>query len=108
MKNLLKALLPNWYWLLLLILVIIVVIIPKHTNIAVSKIDYKYKYDSLKIVLIQKDLELSESKHIRDSLINQKVIKNIYYDTQIKNFANSAIVSDDSITSFISKKIYNK
>ena len=34
--------------------------------------------------------------------------KNIYYDTQIKNFANSAIVSDDSITSFISKKIYNK
>ena len=60
MKNLLKSLLSNWYWLLLLILVIIVVIIPKHTNIAVSKIDYKYKYDSLKIVLIQKDLELSD------------------------------------------------
>ena len=80
----------------------------KHSKITVQTIDYKSKYDSLTIILLQKDIQLLENAKFRDSIISAKAAKNIYYDTQIKNYSNPAIISDDSITRFISKKIYSK
>ena len=80
----------------------------KHSKVTIRKVDYKFKYDSLTIILLQKDIQLSENARFRDSIISAKATKNIYYDTQIKNYSNPTIVSDDSITHFISKKIYNK
>ena len=69
---------------------------------------YHQKFDSLQKVVYQKDIELLQNKIKRDSINSIRTIKNIYYDTQIKNYSNPDIVGNDSISRYISEKIHNR
>ena len=69
---------------------------------------YHQKFDSLEKVVYQKDIELLQNKIKRDSVNQVRNIKNVYYDTQIKNYSNPDIVGNDSISRYISEKIHNR
>ena len=66
------------------------------------------KIDSLNVVIIKQN-EIIKNKELKiDSLNNTKTKTVNNYETIIKDFSNTSIVSDDSVTKYISKKIYNK
>ena len=63
--------------------------------------------DSLNLIIKNKDSIINTFK--QDTIIHTKYITLIKtkYDTIYKDFSNSSIVSDDSITNYISNKIHN-
>ena len=88
--------------------VIIVSGLKKAVKIDTSNATYHQKFDSLQKIVYQKDIELLQNKIKRDSINSIRTIKNIYYDTQIKNYSNPDIVGNDSISRYISEKIHNR
>ncbi len=76
------------------------------TNIIITNINNNYK-DSINIVIKNKD---SIIDHYKNTIIEHtKVITLIKtkYDTIYSDYGNINIVSDDSITMYISSKIHN-
>jgi len=64
--------------------------------------------DSLNIIISQ-NTKLIKSQQLKiDSLSETKTKTFNYYETIIKDYSNPTIVSDDSITKYISKKLHNK
>lgn len=63
--------------------------------------------DSLNDIIKTNNIILKQNQHIIDSLYNQKSQTIINYETTIKNYSNPSLVSDDSISKFISKELYN-
>ena len=96
---------------IILILILGVIIVMGLKNVLKfdnSDVNYHQKFDSLEKVVYQKDIELLQNKIKRDSINQVRTIKNIYYDTQIKNYSNPDIVGNDSISRYISEKIHNR
>lgn len=82
-----------------------------------NKNDYEYKryneiIDSLKLhILKQNSIFENERKYYTnkiDSLTKVKSKTHIKYETIFKDFSDITIVSNDSITNYISRKIHNK
>ena len=70
-------------------------------------INNNHKIDSLNNIIKENNIIISKNKHTIDSLSNHKsqIINN--YATTIENYSNPTIVSDDSISRYISKELYN-
>lgn len=64
--------------------------------------------DSLQIIIDRLEIELYKRDIKIDSLYNKKQIINNTYETTIKNYSNPTIVSDDSISKYISNKLQNR
>ena len=101
-------LLNSYKYLLLAVFIIIVIIIlaikikPKETENNSKQVDsLQLIIDKLEIEIYKKDIKL-------DSLYNKKQIINNTYETTIKNYNNPTIVSDDSISRYISNKLQNR
>lgn len=63
--------------------------------------------DSLKNIIKSNNIIIERNNKLIDSLYNSKSQTTIKYETTIKNYSNPTIVSDDSISKFISKELYN-
>lgn len=72
------------------------VIIPNNTQV-----------DSLNNIIKQNNILLQRNNKIIDSLYNHKSQITNRYETTIQNYINPSIVSDDSISRYISKELHN-
>ena len=93
----------------IVILVVVLIIISLGSYSAESDIHIKNKYiDSLNISILNRNKTIDIKTHEIDSL---KIISSqtqITYEKNISNFYNTTIVSDDSISNYISKEIHNR
>lgn len=64
--------------------------------------------DSLQLIIDRLEIEIYKKDIKLDSLYNKKQIINNTYETTIKNYNNPTIVSDDSISRYISNKLQNR
>lgn len=64
--------------------------------------------DSLQTIINYQTKIISANNIKLDSLYKLKSAKTITYETTIKNYSTPSIISDDSITSYISKKLHNQ
>ena len=99
------------------IIICVVVIFGYSSCPSYNKNDYEYKryneiIDSLKLhILNQNNIFETERKYYTnkiDSLTKVKSKTYIKYETIFKDFSDITIVSNDSITNYISRKIHNK
>lgn len=101
------------------ILILLVLTIIQYNSVSDMHDDYKHKFekdyiklenkvDSLNDIYNEVQRQIIIRQAVNDSLIRIKseIIKD--YERNSKNLANKFIVTDDSITLYISKKIYNK
>lgn len=101
------------------ILILLVLTIIQYNSVSDMHDDYKNifekdyiklenKVDSLNDIYNEVQRQIIIRQAVNDSLIRIKseIIKD--YERNSKNLANKFIVTDDSITLYISKKIYNK
>ena len=65
------------------------------------------KIDSLNIIISDNNKIIERNKVIIDSLNGRKQQTINSYETTIQNYSNPTIVSDDSISRYISKELYN-
>ena len=63
------------------------------------------KVDSLNNIIKVNNIILKRSEVIIDSLYNHKSQITNKYETTIENYSNPTIISDDSISNFISKEL---
>lgn len=80
----------------------------------IEQLDYKEpiiddttEVDSLKNIIKVNNIIIQKNEHTIDSLYNAKSQTTINYETTIKNYSDPTIVSDDSISRYISKELYN-
>lgn len=64
--------------------------------------------DSLQTIINYQTKIIASNDIKLDSLYKLKSAKTITYETTIKNYSTPSIISDDSITSYISKKLHNQ
>ena len=80
-------------------------------NISVDS-KYQNQIDSLKSIVNAQnriyDLKIEVLNNSVDSLIKIKTVVSIKYKDKYENYSNVDIVSNDSITTYISKKIHNR
>jgi len=67
----------------------------------------QYQIDSLKNIIRVNNIIINRDTHLIDSLLTHKTQIINSYETTIKNYSNPTLVSDDSISSYISKELYN-
>ena len=67
-----------------------------------------HRIDSLNAIIVKNNEIIMSKEKMIDSLYNTRIKTNNYYETVIKDFSNGTVVSNDSITSYISKKIHNQ
>ena len=68
----------------------------------------KHSKDSLQAIVNFQEIIIKQREHNIDSLKLIKNSKTNYYETTIQNYTNPITISDDSISSYISKKLHNK
>lgn len=73
-----------------------------------DKNKFKAKIDSLTSLVLYQDIIINNQQSRIDSLNNKKTKTNNYYETIIQNMSDVSIVSDDSISRYISSKIHSK
>lgn len=105
LTNIFNFIKQNISTILILGLLIYISVRPSNKTIVIQS---DKKIDSLNFVIARNNEVIKSKEKIIDSLNNTKTKTSIYYETIIKDFSNTAIVSDDSITKYISGKIYNK
>lgn len=64
--------------------------------------------DSLQLIIDRLEIEIYKRDIKLDSLYNKKQVINNTYETTIKNYNNPTIVSDDSISKYISNKLQSR
>ena len=93
--------------LIILIVIIISYILPNNKSIITIYKDSK-TIDSLQLIIDKLEIEIYKKDIKLDSLYNKKQIINNTYETTIKNYNNPTIISDDSISRYISNKLQNR
>lgn len=74
----------------------------------IEREDNSKQVDSLQLIIDKLEIEIYKQDIKLDSLYNNKQIINNTYETTIKNYNNPTIVSDDSISRYISNKLQNR
>ena len=107
MKKFLRLLNSYKYPIMLLIgFIILIIVVTKTKNIPIE--NNSKQVDSLQIIIDRLEIELYKRDIKIDSLYNNKQIINNTYETTIKNYSNPTVVSDDSISRYISNKLQNR
>lgn len=70
--------------------------------------DNSKQVDSLQLIIDRLEIEIYKKDIKLDSLYNKKQTINNTYETTIKNYSNPTIVSDDSISRYISNKLQSR
>ena len=70
--------------------------------------NHSKQIDSLQVIIDRLEVELYKSDLKIDSLIKNKSIITNKYETIIQNYNDPTIVSDDSISKYISNKLHYK
>lgn len=92
--------------MLLIGFIILIIVVTKTKNISIE--NNSKQVDSLQIIIDRLEIELYKRDIKIDSLYNNKQIINNTYETTIKNYTNPTVVSDDSISRYISNKLQNR
>ena len=92
--------------MLLIGFIILIIVVTKTKNIPIE--NNSKQVDSLQIIIDRLEIELYKRDIKIDSLYNNKQIINNTYETTIKNYSNPTVVSDDSISRYISNKLQNR
>jgi hypothetical protein len=104
--------LNNKYHLLEIIMTIIVFIctiyICYNLYKGIDKPINNFDKDYYKELLLQKDSIINNIKNQKENYKDTIIKIKIKYKTIYENYSNNTIISDDSITSYITSKIYNK
>ena len=109
MKKFLRLLNNHYREIATIIGFIFVLLLLKYCNPKDTDIEINYKQvDSLQIIIDRLEIELYKRDIKIDSLYNNKKIINNTYETTIKNYSNPTVVSDDSISRYISNKLQNR
>ena len=88
---------------------IFLLLILKYCNPKDTELDNNSKQvDSLQLIIDRLEIDIYKKDIKIDSLYNNKQIINNTYETTIKNYNNPTIVSDDSISRYISNKLQNR
>lgn len=95
------------YIITIVILVYIFISIKNYITPVENIIVNTTEVDSLNNIIKQNNILLQRSNKIIDSLYNHKSQTINRYETTIQNYINPSIVSDDSISSYISKELHN-
>ena len=92
--------------MLLIGFIILIIVVTKTKYIPIE--NNSKQVDSLQIIIDRLEIELYKRDIKIDSLYNNKQIINNTYETTIKNYSNPTVVSDDSISRYISNKLQNR
>lgn len=95
------------YIIAIIILVYIFISIRNYFKPVETIINNTTQVDSLNDIIKQNNILLQRSNKIIDSLYNHKSQITNRYETTIQNYINPSIVSDDSISNYISKELRN-
>ena len=95
------------YIITIVILIYVVIAIRNYFKPVEVIIPNTSQVDSLNNIIKQNNILLKRSAVIIDSLYNHKSQTINRYETTIQNYINPNIVSDDSISSYISKELHN-
>lgn len=95
------------YIIAIIILIYIVISIRNYFKPVEVIIHDTTQLDSLNNIIKQNNILLQRSNKIIDSLYNHKSQITNRYETTIQNYINPSIVSDDSISRYISKELRN-
>jgi hypothetical protein len=99
----------NSYKETILIILGFIVLVIIATNIKNKPIENNSKQvDSLQLIIDRLEIDIYKRDMKIDSLYNKKQIINNTYETTIENYNNPTIVSDDSISRYISNKLQNR
>lgn len=96
-----------WFAIFVAVILFSAIKIINSINHKQSITSYDNTIDSLNNIITNNNSIISKNKIVIDSLSNHKsqIINN--YETTIKNYSNPTLVSDDSISRYISKELYN-
>ena len=95
------------YIVTIVILVYIFISIKNYITPVETIIPNTTQVDSLNNIIKQNNILLKKQNIIIDSLKNHKSQIINRYETTIQNYTNPSIVSDDSISRYISKELHN-
>ena len=95
------------YIITVVILIYVVIAIRNYLKPVEVIIPNTSQVDSLNNIIKQNNILLQRSAVIIDSLYNHKSQTINRYETTIQNYINPSIVSDDSISRYISKELRN-
>lgn len=85
---------------------ILIILANKTENKAIE--NNSKQVDSLQLIIDRLEIEIYKKDIKLDSLYNKKQTINNTYETTIKNYSNPTIISDDSISRYISNKLQNR
>ncbi len=87
-------------------LILIIILLPPRKKPELE--NNSKQVDSLQLIIDRLEIDIYKRDIKIDSLYNNKQIINNTYETTIKNYSNPTIVSDDSISRYISNKLQNR
>lgn len=85
---------------------ILIILASKTENKAIE--NNSKQVDSLQLIIDILEIEIYKKDIKLDSLYNKKQTINNTYETTIKNYSNPTIISDDSISRYISNKLQSR
>ena len=85
---------------------ILIILANKTENKAIE--NNSKQVDSLQLIIDRLEIEIYKKDIKLDSLYNKKQTINNTYETTIKNYSNPTIISDDSISRYISNKLQSR